>query len=110
MMESLGLGVLVGELIQGLTGLELIAMSVMALALFLALARLLVGPGAADRIVAADTLSILVTTTIVGLAALLGSALYLDVALLYVALSFVGIVALARAIDSGRARSKEGSS
>ncbi|MGB0721244.1 MAG: monovalent cation/H+ antiporter complex subunit F [Gammaproteobacteria bacterium] len=89
-----------GEVIQGLTGMELIAMIFMVLALFLTLARLLAGPGAADRIVAADTLSILVTTAIVGLAALLESGLYLDVALLYVTLAFVGIVALARAMDA----------
>jgi multisubunit Na+/H+ antiporter MnhF subunit len=68
----------------------------------LALLRLWKGPGTADRIVAADTLSVIATGAIVILALLFDSALYLDVALLYGLLAFVGVVALARAIEGGR--------
>ena len=39
---------------------------------------------------------------IVGLAAVLDSGLYLDVALIYGVLAFVGTVAIARAIEGGR--------
>lgn len=65
----------------------------------LTLARLWLGPGAADRIVAADTLSVIATGGIVVGALAFGSALYLDVALIYGILAFVGVVALARAIE-----------
>ncbi len=68
----------------------------------LALLRLWIGPHAPDRIVAADTLSVIATGTIVVLALLFDSALYLDVALLYGVLAFVGVVALARTIEGGR--------
>ncbi|MGB1110880.1 MAG: monovalent cation/H+ antiporter complex subunit F [Gammaproteobacteria bacterium] len=86
---------------DGLNTLEWIALLLLVAAFLLGMLRLLLGPAAGDRIVAADTLSIIVTGGIVGLAALYGNALYLDVALLYVALAFVGVVALARSLDGG---------
>lgn len=67
----------------------------------LAFIRLWLGPYAPDRIVAADTLSVLATAGIVLLALYLDSPLYLDVALIYGVLAFVGVVALARAIEAG---------
>ncbi len=79
-------------------------MIVLALALLLlgvgfALLRLLLGPTAADRLVAADTLGVITTAALAGLAAWLDSPLYLDVALVYGVLSFVGSIALARALE-----------
>jgi multisubunit Na+/H+ antiporter MnhF subunit len=71
------------------------------LALLLGFIRLLLGPTAPDRVVSADTLSVIVTAGLVGVAAWLGQAIYLDVALVYGALAFVGIVAIARAIEGG---------
>ena len=67
----------------------------------LALLRLWIGPQAPDRIVAADTLSVIATAAIVVLSMLFDSALYLDVALLYGVLAFVGVIALARTIEGG---------
>ena len=54
-----------------------------------------------DRVVAADTLAVITTAGLAWLAAVLGSALYLDIALVYGALAFVGVVAVARAIEKG---------
>lgn len=73
----------------------------MGAALVLGLVRLFLGPSTPDRIVAADTLAVIATAGIVILAALFGSALYLDVALTYGVLAFVGVVALARIIEGG---------
>ena len=67
----------------------------------LAFARLWLGSYAPDRIVAADTLSVLATAGIVLLALFFESPLYLDVALIYGVLAFVGVVALARTIEAG---------
>jgi len=82
--------------------LEILAFVLIGLALLLGLIRLLLGPGAADRIVAADTLSVITTAGIAGLAALLANRLYLDVALIYGVLAFVAVVALARTIEGNR--------
>lgn len=87
---------------MNLSLLENMALIFMALAVLLVLYRLLRGPLAVDRVVAADTLSVIVTGGIVLVAWLLGSTLYLDVALIYGVLAFVGSVAIARAIEGGR--------
>lgn len=85
-----------------LTLLEYLALGLWIAAIVLGLIRLLLGPGTLDRVVAADTLAVITTAGLAGIAAVLGSALYLDVALIYGALSFVGIVAIARAIEGSR--------
>ncbi len=69
----------------------------------LALLRLVLGPRAPDRVVASDTLSVITTIGIVGLALVCDNPLYLDVALVYGVLSFVAVVAIARAIEGNRA-------
>jgi multisubunit Na+/H+ antiporter MnhF subunit len=86
-----------------LNALELVALVAMGGAVLLALLRLALGPHSPDRIVAADTLSVIITAGIAGLAALFGSPVYLDVALVYGVLAFVGVVALARAVEGNRA-------
>jgi multisubunit Na+/H+ antiporter MnhF subunit len=83
--------------------LETVALAAVGLALLIGLVRLVLGPKSPDRIVAADTLSVIATAGLAGLAALLASPLYLDVALIYGVLAFVGVVALARAIEGNRA-------
>ncbi|MCU7919479.1 MAG: cation:proton antiporter [Candidatus Thiodiazotropha sp. (ex Dulcina madagascariensis)] len=82
-----------------LTLLETVALAMLGGAVVLSLLRLLLGPTAPDRVVAADTLAVITTSGLVVLAALLASPLYLDVALIYGALAFVGVVAIARAIE-----------
>lgn len=94
---------------MSLNTLEIAALALLGLALVLALTRLLLGPGAPDRVVASDTLSVITTIGIVGLALVLGNPLYLDVALVYGVLAFVAIVAIARAIEGkGSTTSQEG--
>ena len=87
---------------MSLTILEQIALLLVGAALLLGLARLLLGPTAPDRIVSADTLSVIVTAGFAGVAALFNNAIYLDVALIYGTLAFVGVVAIARAIEGDR--------
>jgi multisubunit Na+/H+ antiporter MnhF subunit len=82
-----------------LTLLETVALMMLGGAVLLSLLRLLIGPSAPDRVVAADTLAVITTSALVVLAALLDSPLYLDVALIYGTLAFVGVVAIARAIE-----------
>jgi multisubunit Na+/H+ antiporter MnhF subunit len=84
--------------------LELTALALIALAALMALYRLLFGPTNPDRIVSADALSVIATVILCIIAALFQSILYLDVALIYGVLSFVGIIALARAIEGDTER------
>jgi multicomponent Na+:H+ antiporter subunit F len=87
---------------MSLNPLEIAAFALMGAALVLGLVRFGLGPQTADRLVASDTLSVITTAGLAGVAVLLESPLYLDVALIYGVLSFVGVVALARAIEGNR--------
>ena len=81
--------------------LHLVALGLLGTGLVLGVVRFMLGPTTPDRIVAADTLSILITAGLAWLAHLLDSSIYLAIALVYGALAFVGTVALARAIEGG---------
>jgi multisubunit Na+/H+ antiporter MnhF subunit len=87
---------------MSLNPLEILAFALFGAALLLGLVRFALGPATPDRLVAADTLSVITTAGLAGVAVLLDSPLYLDVALVYGVLSFVGVVALARAIEGDR--------
>jgi multisubunit Na+/H+ antiporter MnhF subunit len=82
-----------------LTLLETVALILLGASVVLSLLRLVLGPTSPDRVVAADTLAVMTTSGLVVLAALLGSTLYLDVALIYGTLAFIGVVAIARTIE-----------
>lgn len=87
-----------------LNSLELAAFALLGAAVLIALLRLVLGPKAPDRVVASDTLSVITTIGIAGLALILGNPLYLDVALVFGVLAFVAVVAIARAIEGNRAQ------
>ncbi len=70
-------------------------------ALVLGMWRLFRGPSVPDRVVAADTLAVITTATLVWLASEFENPIYLDIALVYAALAFVAVVAIARAIEGG---------
>ena len=81
--------------------LVLVAGVLAGLAFLLTLVRFLKGPSAADRVVAFDVLTIISITGIVLLALIGERAIYLDVALVYALVSFLGVVALARYLERG---------
>jgi multicomponent Na+:H+ antiporter subunit F len=70
-------------------------------AFLLALWRFFVGPSAADRVVAFDVLTIIAVTGIVLIALTEERGIYLDVALVYALLSFLGVIAVARYLERG---------
>jgi len=82
--------------------LQLLALCLLGTGLVLSVIRFGLGPTTLDRMVAADTLSILITAGLAWIALLLDSRIYLSVSLVYGALSFVGTVAMARAIEGDR--------
>lgn len=86
-----------------MSAIETVAFALAAAAAALVALRLWLGPTTPDRVVAADALAVLVTPGLAWAASALGSALYLDVALVYGALAFVGVVTIARALEGGEA-------
>lgn len=71
------------------------------LALLLAFVRMLKGPSAVDRIIALDSMTIIAVSVILFLALRLGRIIYLDVALVYALISFIGVIAIARYFERG---------
>lgn len=78
-----------------------LAATIAGAAFMLALWRFIVGPTAADRIIAFDGLTIVSITGIVLGALAEGRGIYLDVALVYALLSFLGVIVVARYIERG---------
>ena len=69
--------------------------------ILLCLLRLLKGPTAPDRAVAMDTACTVTTALLVLLALFFKRSVYLDVALVYALLTFMGLVAIARYLERG---------
>ncbi|MEZ5767081.1 MAG: monovalent cation/H+ antiporter complex subunit F [Paracoccaceae bacterium] len=73
----------------------------LALAFLLAMIRFATGPRAVDRVVAFDVLTVLSISAIVIAALVAGRTIYLDVALVYALLSFLGVIVAARYLEGG---------
>ncbi len=63
--------------------------------------RLVIGPKTVDRVVAIDLLTIIAIAVIGLLAHVANRYIYLDVALVYGLLSFLGVLAVARFLEKG---------
>ena len=63
--------------------------------------RLVIGPDTVDRVVAIDLLTIIAIAVIGLLAHVANRYIYLDVALVYGLLSFLGVLAVARFLEKG---------
>ncbi|CCQ75311.1 monovalent cation/H+ antiporter complex subunit F [Magnetospira sp. QH-2] len=81
--------------------LILVAAGLAGTAFLLALLRFIRGPVAVDRVIAFDVLTIVAITGIVLLALLEQRVVYLDVALVYALLSFLGVIVVARYLERG---------
>ena len=71
------------------------------MAFLLVLWRFIKGPSPVDRIVAFDGLTIVSITGILFAALAEGRGIYLDVALVYALLSFLGVIVVARFLERG---------
>jgi len=70
-------------------------------AIVLAVFRMLKGPNGADRVVALDVMTIISISLIVYIASIAQRIIYLDVAMVYALISFIGVVAIARYLERG---------
>jgi multicomponent Na+:H+ antiporter subunit F len=67
-------------------------------AIVMLLWRMAKGPTAADRVIAMDLMSVLVVAFLIVLSIYTGKTTYLDVAIAYACIAFLGTIALARFI------------
>ena len=73
-----------------------ITLVLLTLAILIAFIRLVMGPDQADRIVALDLISVLIVAYLAALSIYTGQKSYLDVAIAYALIAFLGTAALAR--------------
>ena len=69
--------------------------------MLIALVRMILGPTIADRVISLDVMTIISISLIVMIAATAGRIIYVDVAIVYALISFVGVVAVARYLERG---------
>ena len=79
----------------------MIAAIISLISIFIALIRFMKGPSVLDRVVAFDAISIIAISIIVILAFLFRRYIYIDVALVYGLLSFLGVLVVARYFERG---------
>ena len=81
----------------------IIGMAVLLIAagILCALLRLILGPDSIDRVIAVDLISIASISIIAILAHLGQRFIYIDVAIVYGLLSFLGVLAFARYLENG---------
>jgi multicomponent Na+:H+ antiporter subunit F len=78
-----------------------IAFVLIFLGMVFGIIRLVIGPEIVDRVVAIDLLTIIAIAVIALLAHIADRFIYLDVALVYGLLSFLGVLAVARYLEKG---------
>ncbi len=78
-----------------------IAMVLIAFSIVFGILRLILGPTTVDRVIAIDLLTIVSIAVIALLAHHAGRFIYLDVAMVYGLLSFLGVLAVARFLEKG---------
>ena len=76
-----------------------VVLPLISLGILFSFLRFVKGPSAADRVVALDTMSIIITASLVLLGALFQRFIYVDVALIYGVLGFIGVIVIARYIE-----------
>jgi multicomponent Na+:H+ antiporter subunit F len=80
---------------------NIVFLAIIAAGVVLCFLRMLKGPTAPDRAVAVDTIATITTALLVLLGSIFERYVYLDVALVYAVLTFIGLVAIARFLEKG---------
>jgi len=76
-----------------------IALTLMALGMIFSAIRFVKGPTAADRTVAMDTLTTIGVAALVLVGYMFERFIYIDVALVYAVLGFIGVIVIARYLE-----------
>jgi len=78
---------------------QIVFFTLLGLGIIFAIVRIIAGPTVFDRVVSLDMLNIIITGLLAVIAALKGSALYLDIALVYAVLAFLETIVFARFME-----------
>jgi multicomponent Na+:H+ antiporter subunit F len=78
-----------------------IALGIMLLSVILSLIRFIKGPCYTDRVIAFDVMTISSLAIIAGIAYMTNRIIYLDIAMVYGILSFLGVLVVARYLEKG---------
>ena len=84
-----------------MTEILIIVFILISIATLLSTIRIVVGPTVPDRAVGLDTATTITTAMIVLFAQIFHRAIYLDIALVYALLAFLGVIAIARYLEGG---------
>ncbi|MCF6356925.1 MAG: monovalent cation/H+ antiporter complex subunit F [Draconibacterium sp.] len=76
-----------------------ITLVLLTLGMIFSIIRFVKGPTAGDRTVALDTMTTLMVAGLVVLAAVFDRLIYVDVALIYGVLGFIGVIVIARYLE-----------
>jgi multicomponent Na+:H+ antiporter subunit F len=104
-------------IVDGQTLLQIVSrlvLGILIISMALAFIRLIRGPQAVDRVVALDLISVLIVAFLAAYAVQAGDTSFLDVAIAYALVAFLGTVALARFLmrsrlaDRAKRNQKEG--
>ena len=72
---------------------------IISAAVLTAVIRMLKGPTSADRIVSLDTVTTIISSLLVVLALFFKNNIYLDISFVFAALSFTGVIVIARYLE-----------
>lgn len=78
-----------------------IAMIIMLISVVISIIRFIKGPSYTDRIIAFDVMTISSLAIITGIAYFTERMIYLDIAMVYGILSFLGVLIVARYLEKG---------
>ncbi len=81
--------------------LEWIYVGIASIGVLLAIVRMIKGPDVTDRVVALDVFTTITVALFVFFAMVFDRYIYIDVALVYGLLSFIGVLVIARFIERG---------
>ena len=81
--------------------IHIISMFIALIGIILALIRMIKGPTVADRAVSLDVMTIIGISFIGFVACCSGREIYIDVAMVYALIDFLGVVAVARYLEGG---------
>ena len=79
----------------------IIPVGLLLIFVFLSLVRLILGPTIPDRIVALDTMNTLVVAGMILVGAAYEEVIYIDVAIVYALLSYIGTLYVAKYLEGG---------
>jgi len=72
-----------------------------ALGAFITLIRIMLGPSVPDRVVGVDTLNTLIVAEMILLGAAYDRVIYIDIAIVYALLSYIGTLVIAKYLQGG---------